>query len=89
MPKGFEAVIRPRSGLTSKKIDIGIGTIDCDYRGEVKACVINKSNEPFVIIKGDRVCQMKFQYAEQAKFKVVDELSDTERGAGGFGSTGV
>ncbi len=89
LPKGMEAVIRPRSGLSKKGIDIAIGTIDAGYRGEVMACVINNSNEDFVIHNLDRICQMKIQKAEQIAFEVVDELSDTERGEGGFGSTGI
>lgn len=89
LPKGYEAIIRPRSGLTSKGIDIGIGTIDSDYRGEVKACVINNSDTDFGISHGDRICQIKIQKADKYKFVPVDKLSDTKRGSGGFGSTGV
>ena len=86
---GYEAVIRPRSGLSKKEIDGVIGTIDADYRGEVMACLINNSDEDFVIHNLDRICQLKIQKAEQLNFEVVDELSETERGEGGFGSTGV
>lgn len=89
LPKGYEAVLRPRSGLTKKGIDAGIGTIDAGYRGEVMACVINDSNEDFVIHNLDRICQMKIQKAEQFAFEVVEGLSSTERGEGGFGSTGI
>ena len=89
LPIGYEAVIRPRSGLTSKEIDNGIGTIDCEYRGEVKACVINSTDADYTVNNGDRICQMKIQEAKQFSFISVDELSDTVRGSGGFGSTGV
>ena len=88
LPKGYEAVIRPRSGLTSKAIDNGIGTIDSDYRGEVKVCVINNTGEDIEIKNLERICQMKIQEAEQFKFVQVNELSETERGDGGFGHTG-
>ena len=85
----YEAIIRPRSGLTLKGIDVGIGTIDSDYRGEVMACVINNSDEDYVIHNLDRICQIKIQPTRQFNFEVVDELSKTERGESGFGSTGV
>lgn len=88
LPKGYEAQIRGRSGLTSKKIDSGFGTIDWDYRGEVKACVINNGNKKFVVHNGDRICQMAIREVPQISFEQVDELSETERGNGGFGSTG-
>ncbi len=88
LPKGYEAQIRGRSGLTSKEIDNGFGTIDCDYRGEVKACVINNGNKNFVVHNGDRICQMAIREVPQISFEQVDELSETERGNGGFGSTG-
>lgn len=89
LPEGFEAVIRPRSGLTKKGIDSAIGTIDSDYRGELMACVVNNSGEDFVIRNGDRICQLKIQPAEQVPFVAVDKLSETERGSKGWGSTGV
>lgn len=89
LPVGWEAVIRPRSGLTSIEIDNGIGTIDSNYRGEVKACVINAGNEYFTISNGDRICQMAVRRAPKVKFIEVDELSETNRGDNGFGSTGV
>lgn len=89
LPGGYEAVIRPRSGLTSKEIDNGIGTIDCDYRGEVKACVINNTDANFIINNGDRICQMKIQRAEQFEFEQVESLTETERSDKGFGSTGL
>ena len=92
IPQGFEIQIRPRSGLAAKK-GISVlntpGTIDADYRGEIKVILINHGNEPFIIRNGDRIAQMVVCPIVQAKFEEVDELSDTERGSGGFGSTGV
>lgn len=91
IPIGYEVQIRPRSGLAYKH---GItvlnspGTIDSDYRGEVGVLLINLSSEPFVIENGERVAQMVVAAHEQASWKEVSELSDTDRGAGGFGSTG-
>lgn len=89
LPEGYEAVIRPRSGNSLKGLCIEIGTIDADYRGEVKACVVNNTNGDLQIKNLERICQMKIQKAEQFSFEIVNELSETERGAGGFGSTGV
>ncbi len=89
LPEGYEAVIRPRSGLTSKSIDEAIGTIDCDYRGEVRGCIINNTDSEIHINEHDRICQMKIQEAKQFEFEQVEELSETERGENGFGSTGV
>ena len=91
LPKGYEAQIRPRSGLAIKK---GItvlnspGTIDADYRGEICAIVVNLSSEDFLIEDGERICQMVIAKHEQASWVAVNELSDTERGEGGFGHTG-
>ncbi len=92
LPEGYEAQIRPRSGLAAK---FGItvlntpGTIDADYRGEVKVILINLSNENFVIKDGDRICQMIIARHERADWINVDEINETMRGAGGFGHTGV
>ncbi|MBO5961207.1 MAG: dUTP diphosphatase [Paludibacteraceae bacterium] len=92
LPQGYEAQIRPRSGLAIKK---GItvlnspGTIDADYRGEVGVILINLSQEPFVIEDGERICQMVIAKHEQASWEEVEILGETERGAGGFGHTGV
>lgn len=92
LPQGYECQVRPRSGLAFKK---GItvlnspGTIDADYRGEVGVILINLSNDDFTIEDGERIAQLVFAKHKQAKFKVVESLSETERGAGGFGSTGV
>ena len=91
MPKGLEAQIRPRSGLAFKH---GItilntpGTIDSDYRGEIKVVLINLSNDEFTIHPKDRIAQMVFTNAIQVKFKEVQNLDQTKRGDGGFGSTG-
>jgi dUTP pyrophosphatase len=92
LPVGYEAQIRPRSGLAAKK---GIslvnspGTIDADYRGEICVILVNLSNEPFTVEKGERIAQMVIAKHEQAEWVLVDELGESERGAGGFGSTGV
>jgi dUTP pyrophosphatase len=91
LPPGYEAQVRPRSGLAAKH---GItclnspGTIDADYRGEVKAILINLGQEPFVIKRGERIAQMVIAPVTRAEMKVVSELDETKRGAGGFGSTG-
>ena len=92
LPQGFEAQIRPRSGLALKH---GItvlntpGTIDADYRGELMMLLINFSDTDFVINDGERIAQMVVARHEQIEFQLVDELDDTERGAGGYGHTGV
>lgn len=92
LPVGVEAQVRPRSGLAAKK---GItvlnapGTIDADYRGEVGVILVNLSNEPFTIENGERIAQLVIAKHERAAWEVVDALSDTSRGEGGFGSTGV
>lgn len=91
LPVGFEAQIRPRSGLAFK-YGIGVlnspGTIDADYRGEIKVILVNLSNKEFVIKKGERICQMIIAKHEQANLINVNELNETERGEGGFGHTG-
>lgn len=92
LPKGFEAQIRPRSGLSLKtglSIPNSPGTIDSDYRGEIKVIVANLSNEVLEIKDGDRIAQMVIAKYERADWKVVTNLEETERGSGGFGSTGV
>ncbi len=92
IPAGFECQVRPRSGLAFKN---GItvlnspGTIDADYRGEIGVILINLSNEVFNIEDGERIAQLVFAQVEQAKWEESIVLSETERGAGGFGSTGV
>jgi dUTP pyrophosphatase len=91
LPEGFEAQVRPRSGLAAKA---GVtclntpGTIDSDYRGEVKVILINLGAEDFVIRRGDRIAQMVIAPVVQVGWREVDSLDDTARGAGGFGSTG-
>lgn len=91
LPVGYEAQVRPRSGLAYKN---GItvlnspGTIDADYRGEVGVILVNLSNESFVIENGERIAQLVIARHEQAEWELVEELAETERGAGGFGSTG-
>ena len=91
LPKGFEAQIRPRSGLALKK-GIGVlnshGTIDADYRGEICIILVNLSSETFVIEDGERIAQMVIAKHEQAVWQEVEVLDATERGAGGFGHTG-
>lgn len=89
LPEGYEAEIRPRSGNSKNGVDVCLGTVDEDYRGEVMACVVNNLGEGLAVEKGSRVCQMKIQKAEQFKFVQVEELSETERGEGGFGHTGL
>ena len=92
LPKGLEAQVRPRSGLAAKK---GItvlnspGTVDADYRGEIGVILVNLSNEKFEIKDGDRIAQLVIAKHERVVWKKVDVLDETERGSGGFGSTGV
>jgi dUTP pyrophosphatase len=92
IPVGYECQVRPRSGLAYKKgvtVLNSPGTIDADYRGEVGVILVNMSNESFVIEDGERIAQLVFAKYEQAEWLEVSELSSTERGEGGFGSTGV
>ena len=92
IPKGFEVQIRPRSGLAAKqKITVlnTPGTIDADYRGEIKVILINMGKDSFIVEKGLRIAQMVVCPVVQAQLKEVDDLSETERGKGGFGSTGT
>ena len=92
LPEGFEAQVRPRSGLAVKH---GVtvlntpGTVDSDYRGELKTTIINLGSEPFLINRGDRIAQLVIAPVMQAKMIEVASLDETERGEGGFGSTGV
>jgi len=92
LPAGYEAQVRPRSGLALKK---GItvlnapGTIDADYRGEVGVLLVNLSQEDFIVNDGERIAQMVIARHEQGEFVVVEQLDETERGAGGYGHTGV
>lgn len=92
LPKGTEAQIRPRSGLAAKNAVTVLnspGTIDADYRGEVKVILINHGNEDFEITCGMRIAQIVFARYEQADFQIAEDLDDTERGKSGFGSTGT
>jgi dUTP pyrophosphatase len=91
LPKGYEAQVRPRSGLAIKH---GItvlnspGTVDADYRGELRTVLVNLGTEPFEIVPGERIAQMVIARHEQVEWEEVDQLDETRRGAGGFGSTG-
>jgi dUTP pyrophosphatase len=91
LPVGFEAQIRPRSGLAFKHgltVLNSPGTIDADYRGEIKVLLINLGSEPFVIQEGERIAQMIIAKHETAEWTIVETLGETSRGAGGYGSTG-
>jgi dUTP pyrophosphatase len=92
LPQGFEAQVRPRSGLATKhgiSMPNSPGTIDADYRGEVKVPLINLGRAPFVVEHGMRIAQMVIARVERAQVIAVNELTETVRGAGGFGSTGI
>ena len=92
IPTGYEGQIRPRSGLAAK---YGItvlntpGTVDNDFRGQIHVCLLNTSNMPYTVHHGDRIAQMVFAKVEKAEFEEVGELQSTDRGDGGFGSTGI
>lgn len=92
LPDGFEAQIRPRSGLA---INHGVtvlnspGTVDADYRGEIKVILVNHGKEPFIVERGARIAQMVVERFEHVEWEVVESLDDTARGEGGFGSTGT
>jgi len=92
LPSGYEAQVRPRSGLAAKK---GItcvntpGTVDADYRGEIRCNLINHGKENFIVNRGERIAQMIIAPVSQAVWEIADELDETKRGTGGFGSTGV
>lgn len=91
LPNGFEAQVRPRSGLA---LDHGVtclnspGTIDSDYRGEIKVILVNLGTEPFLVRTGDRIAQLVIAPVSHASFEIAESLDSTERGSGGFGSTG-
>ncbi len=91
LPDGFEAQVRPRSGLALKGITVlnTPGTIDPDYRGEVRVILLNLSDQNFKVEKGMKIAQLVISKFERVKVEVVDSLSDTKRGEGGFGSTGI
>lgn len=92
LPQGFEAQVRPRSGLAAKK---GItvlnspGTVDADYRGEIGVILVNLSNEEFIVNDGERIAQLVIAKHERISWQKVEILSETQRGSGGFGSTGL
>jgi len=92
LPEGYEAQVRPRSGLAAKK-GISVlnspGTVDADYRGEIRVILVNLSNEPFTVEPGERIAQMVIARHERVEWEDVEVLSETSRGAGGFGSTGT
>lgn len=91
LPEGYEAQVRPRSGLAAKHgvtVLNAPGTIDADYRGEIKVILINHGAEPFAIRRGDRIAQVVVAPVVAAQFAEVEDLDETERGAGGYGSTG-
>ena len=89
IPKAYIGDIRPRSGLFFKKGIICAGTIDSDYRGNIKVCLRNLTDEPVTVLYGERIAQLCIVPVELCEFCKVDELSDTDRGENGFGSTGV
>ena len=91
LPAGFEAQIRPRSGLAARNV-ISIvnspGTVDADYRGEIKVILVNLSNEPFTVAPGERIAQMVVARHEKVEWEAAETLDESARGSGGFGSTG-
>lgn len=92
LPVGYEAQVRPRSGLATRHgitVINSPGTVDADYRGELKVSLVNLSNEDFEIVSGERIAQMIIASHERVRWEEVDVLSETERGAGGWGSTGT
>lgn len=92
IPKGYEGQIRARSGLALKNgiaLANGVGTIDSDYRGEIKVILVNLSNEDFTISDGDRIAQLILTRYEEIEFEIVEDLDKTDRDTGGFGHTGI
>jgi len=91
LPEGLEAQVRARSGLASDGIVVpnGPGTIDSDYRGEIKVLLQNHGDEPFTVERGDRIAQLTVQRVQRFEWNPVDSLDNTDRGKGGFGSTGI
>ena len=92
LPAGYEAQVRPRSGLATKHgvtVINSPGTVDADYRGELKVSLVNLSSEPFEIVPGERIAQMVVAAHETVEWEKVEAISETERGAGGWGSTGA
>jgi dUTP pyrophosphatase len=92
IPQGYEAQVRSRSGLALRHgvfVMNSPGTIDCDFRGEIKVILANMGHHPFIVKKGDRIAQMVFSPVFQATFEMAESLTETARGTGGFGSTGL
>lgn len=92
LPEGYEGQVRPRSGLATKHgitVANAPGTVDADYRGELKVTLVNLSNEPFTVNDGERIAQLVVARHEHVEWEVAESLDDTERGAGGWGSTGT
>lgn len=89
MTEGYRAMIYPRSGLATKQLIAATGVIDSNYRGELCCSLANYSNTAFVVKDGDRVCQIAIEHSLKANFIITEELSDSDRGENGFGSTGV
>lgn len=89
LPPFLEGVIRPRSGMSLNGVDSCIGTIDSNYRGEVNAIIVNNTGKKLEIKAGERICQLAIRHIPTVEFKIVNELSETERGSNGFGSSGV
>ncbi len=88
LPSGYELQVRPRSGLAAKHGVTVLNSLDADYRGEIRVILVNLSSEPFEVKAGERIAQLVIARHERAEWDLVDELSETERGTGGFGSTG-
>lgn len=89
LPEGYEAIVRPRSGLSKKGIDVAIGTVDKGYTAEISACVINNSGDDFRIGNAERICQLAIREAPKVNFVKVEKLEETKRGENGWGSTGL
>lgn len=89
LPEHLEAVIRPRSGLSASGVDCTVGTIDSDYRGEVCAVLVNNTEKEFTVRNCERICLLAVREIPEVEIDIVDELSETARGSGGFGSTGM
>lgn len=89
LPPGYEAQVRPRSGLSLRGLDVAIGTVDADYRGEISIVVVNNTGENFAISRGERLAQMVVHRLPEVRLVQVEGLDETARGSGGFGSTGA
>lgn len=89
LPENWEGQIRPRSGLSAQGIDIALGTIDSNYRGEVMATIINRTPKDFLVQRYDRICQLSINPVNTIEFEEVEELTKSDRGSNGFGSSGI